>query len=212
MRREASWRPTSRPRCSPMAVSARPLPGSTTSRASSATRCLSITPRPASTQRSPGSGSSSSRTERPQQPVSGAFSSPARESRSAHGDCRTRCRSWRFPCARQCNTCRWPRRHQGHPVHSRAPRRRRWAACWKRAASPTSRWRRRRSGFEWESPEEFTTFIKEIAPPITSMIAPHPPDVQEEAWAAITDATREATGGAATVRLTNLVLLASGRA
>ena len=66
--------------------------------------------------------------------------------------------------------------------------------------------------FEWESPEEFTTFIKEIAPPITSMIAPNPPEVQEEAWAAITEATREATGDAGTVRLTNQVLLASGRA
>jgi hypothetical protein len=48
--------------------------------------------------------------------------------------------------------------------------------------------------FIYESPEEFTTFIKEIAPPISSMIAPHPQDVQDE------------------VRLPSLVLLAAGRA
>jgi SAM-dependent methyltransferase len=65
--------------------------------------------------------------------------------------------------------------------------------------------------FEWSSPEELTTFIKEIAPPISSMIAPHPKDVQDATWAAITEAIeREAGGGA--VRLSNMVLLASGRA
>ena len=64
---------------------------------------------------------------------------------------------------------------------------------------------------EWESPEEFTTFIKEIAPPITAMIAPHPPEVQEETWAAITEATREAAGSGK-VSLTSLALMAAGRA
>lgn len=65
--------------------------------------------------------------------------------------------------------------------------------------------------FEWESPEEFTTFIKEIAPPITAMIAPHPQEVQDETWSAITEATRNAADGGA-VRFSNLVLLAAGRA
>ena len=65
--------------------------------------------------------------------------------------------------------------------------------------------------FEWESPEEFTTFIKEIAPPISAMINPHPPDVQEQTWQAITDATRDAAGDG-TVRLENVVLMAAGRA
>jgi hypothetical protein len=63
---------------------------------------------------------------------------------------------------------------------------------------------------EWESAEAFTTFVKEIAPPITAMIAPHPPDVQEATWSAITEAVdREAGGGA--VRFENLALLAAGR-
>jgi enediyne biosynthesis protein CalE5 len=65
--------------------------------------------------------------------------------------------------------------------------------------------------FEWPSPEEFTTFIKEIAPPISAMIAPHPKEVQDETWAAITEAVREAAGDGE-VRLSNLVLLAAGRA
>jgi enediyne biosynthesis protein CalE5 len=66
--------------------------------------------------------------------------------------------------------------------------------------------------FEWQSPEDFTTFIKEIAPPITAIIQPHPPDVQEEAWAAITDAIRQEAAPDGTVRLQNLVLLAAGGA
>jgi SAM-dependent methyltransferase len=66
--------------------------------------------------------------------------------------------------------------------------------------------------FEWQSPEEFTTFIKEIAPPITAMIDPHPPDVQDETWAAITEAIRQAAANDGKVRLSNLVLLAAGRA
>jgi SAM-dependent methyltransferase len=65
--------------------------------------------------------------------------------------------------------------------------------------------------FEWASPEEFTTCVQEIAPPISSMIAPHPPDVQEATWDAITAAIRERCGDG-TVRLTNRVLLASGHA
>jgi SAM-dependent methyltransferase len=66
--------------------------------------------------------------------------------------------------------------------------------------------------FEWQSPEDFTTFIGEIAPPVTAMIAPHPQDVQDETWAAITEAIREAAGDGGAVRLSNLVLLAAGRA
>ena len=66
--------------------------------------------------------------------------------------------------------------------------------------------------FEWQSPEEFTTFIREIAPPITAMIAPHPQEVQDETWGAITEAIRQAAGDDGAVKLSNLVLLAVGRA
>ena len=64
---------------------------------------------------------------------------------------------------------------------------------------------------EYDSPEDFVTFIREIAPPITAMIEPHPPEKQEEAWNAITDAVRDASDGGQ-VRFSNLALVASGRA
>lgn len=64
---------------------------------------------------------------------------------------------------------------------------------------------------EWESAEEFTTFIREIAPPISAMIAPHPQDVQDATWAAITEAIGEVAGDGP-VKLSNLALLAVGRA
>jgi SAM-dependent methyltransferase len=66
--------------------------------------------------------------------------------------------------------------------------------------------------FEWQSAEDFTTFIKEIAPPIRAIIEPHPPDVQEETWGAITDAIGQEAAPDGTVRLQNLVLLAAGGA
>jgi len=66
--------------------------------------------------------------------------------------------------------------------------------------------------FEWRSPEEFTTFVKEIAPPIRAIIDPHPQEVQDETWEAITDAIRPKAADDGVVRLTNLALLASGRA
>ena len=66
--------------------------------------------------------------------------------------------------------------------------------------------------FTWDSPEDFTTFVKEIAPPITAIIDPHPEDVQQETWAAITEAIREQASEDGSVSLTNQVLMASGRA
>ena len=65
---------------------------------------------------------------------------------------------------------------------------------------------------EWESPEEFTTFIREIAPPITAIIEPHPEDVQKQTWDAITEAAREVAAGDGTVTLTSQVLMATGSA
>jgi SAM-dependent methyltransferase len=66
--------------------------------------------------------------------------------------------------------------------------------------------------FEWDSPEEFTTCIEDIVPPITAIIAPEPEEVQAEAWGAITDAARDRADGDGKVKLKNLALLAVGRA
>jgi SAM-dependent methyltransferase len=65
---------------------------------------------------------------------------------------------------------------------------------------------------EWDSPQDFTRFTKEIAAPITAMVSQHPPDVQEETWGAITDAASAHAGDDGKVRLTNLALVAAGSA
>jgi enediyne biosynthesis protein CalE5 len=65
--------------------------------------------------------------------------------------------------------------------------------------------------FEWDSAEDFTTFIQEIAPPISSMIEPHPADVQAKTWNAITEAVRKEAGDGK-VSMANQVWLASGHA
>jgi hypothetical protein len=66
--------------------------------------------------------------------------------------------------------------------------------------------------FEWDSPQDFTTFVQEIAPPIRAIIDPHPADVQEETWLAITEAIKGQAADDGKVRLRNLVLMAVGRA
>jgi ubiquinone/menaquinone biosynthesis C-methylase UbiE len=65
---------------------------------------------------------------------------------------------------------------------------------------------------DFGSAEDFTSWIKEIAPPVTALIAPHPRDVQDATWAAITDAVREVAQEDGTLRMSNLALLAAGRA
>jgi enediyne biosynthesis protein CalE5 len=66
--------------------------------------------------------------------------------------------------------------------------------------------------FTYESPEEFTTFVREIAPPITALMKDHSPEEQAATWDAITEAIREVAQPDGSVALTNQVLMASGRA
>ena len=66
--------------------------------------------------------------------------------------------------------------------------------------------------FEWDSPEEFARFAREIAPPITALLANHPPDVREATWAAVVEAVRPHTDAIGRLQLANLALLATGRA
>jgi SAM-dependent methyltransferase len=65
---------------------------------------------------------------------------------------------------------------------------------------------------EWESPEDFARFVKEIAPPVTALLQPHPQEVQEETWAAITEAARKHADDDGRLRLSNLALVAAGSA
>jgi SAM-dependent methyltransferase len=66
--------------------------------------------------------------------------------------------------------------------------------------------------FEFDSAAEFTTFVREIAPPITALMSSAPPDEQAATWDAITDAVRERYGDGRVSIADNLVLLAAGRA
>lgn len=66
--------------------------------------------------------------------------------------------------------------------------------------------------FDYSSPEEFVTCLREIAPPITALLAQYPQDVQHEAWAAITEVARESAGGDGPFQLSNQALLAVGEA
>jgi len=64
--------------------------------------------------------------------------------------------------------------------------------------------------FDWDSPEEFVRFTREIAPPISALMANHPPEVQDETWAAVVEGARPHADADGRLRLTNLVLLAAG--
>ncbi len=66
--------------------------------------------------------------------------------------------------------------------------------------------------FEFESPEEFTDYVRAISAPIRAMIEQHAGAAQEEAWAAITEAAAAMAGGSKQLRLSNEVLLASATA
>jgi hypothetical protein len=66
--------------------------------------------------------------------------------------------------------------------------------------------------YEFESPERFTAYVRAIAAPIRAMIAQYAGDAQEEAWDAITQAAAEMGGGSGPLRVSNVVLLASGTA
>jgi SAM-dependent methyltransferase len=65
---------------------------------------------------------------------------------------------------------------------------------------------------DYESPEEFVTCLRDIAPPITALLAQYPEDVQQDGWAAITEAARERAGDDRPFQLSNLALLAAGDA
>jgi SAM-dependent methyltransferase len=66
--------------------------------------------------------------------------------------------------------------------------------------------------FEYASPEEFVTCTREMAPPLTALLSQYPQDVQDGAWAAITEAAREHAGGDGPFMLSNQALLAVGEA
>lgn len=66
--------------------------------------------------------------------------------------------------------------------------------------------------FDCSSPEEFVACIREIAPPITALLSDYPQDVQDEAWAGISEAAHEQAGGDGPFTMSNHAPLAVGEA
>ena len=66
--------------------------------------------------------------------------------------------------------------------------------------------------FEWDSPEEFARYTREVVAPITALVEQHPPEVQTETWAKIAEAGAEHADANGRIQMSNLVLLAVGRA
>ena len=64
---------------------------------------------------------------------------------------------------------------------------------------------------EYDSPEDFVTFVKDIAAPITAVVNAQPEGEREGVWNAITDAVREAAGDGH-IRMENQALVAAGTA
>jgi SAM-dependent methyltransferase len=65
---------------------------------------------------------------------------------------------------------------------------------------------------DWASVDEFTRYSRDISAPIHALLEQHPPEVREETWAAVTEAVRPLAAADGRVRLTNLALVAAGRA
>src|SRR4051794_11758397 len=65
---------------------------------------------------------------------------------------------------------------------------------------------------DWDSAEEFTTFVQGIVAPLVALLERHPPEVREAAWNAVTEAAREHADSDGRVILSNKALLASGTA
>jgi SAM-dependent methyltransferase len=66
--------------------------------------------------------------------------------------------------------------------------------------------------YEWASVDEFTRFTSDISRPINALLDQHPPEVREETLAAVAEAVRPYAAADGRLRLTNLALLAVGRA
>jgi enediyne biosynthesis protein CalE5 len=66
--------------------------------------------------------------------------------------------------------------------------------------------------FEWRSPQAFSVFARKTLPPVRAMTAGRSPDAQDETWEAIAEAVRDPNSPDGGVRLSNVALLAVGRA
>jgi SAM-dependent methyltransferase len=66
--------------------------------------------------------------------------------------------------------------------------------------------------FEWKSAAEFVALVRDTVPPLVAMIEKNAPDNPDAAWNAILETVEERASEDGTVKFSNLVLLAVGRA
>jgi len=66
--------------------------------------------------------------------------------------------------------------------------------------------------FEWASAAEFVAMVKDTVPPLVAMIDKNAPDNADAVWKTILEAVEERASADGTVKFSNLVLLAAGRA
>ena len=64
--------------------------------------------------------------------------------------------------------------------------------------------------FATETPEQFTEFIRDVAPPITNLVKAQPPDVQERIWGKVTETWREFLDADGRVRTENEAIWVAG--
>ena len=65
--------------------------------------------------------------------------------------------------------------------------------------------------YRFASPEQATRWLRDVAPPVTALVAGHPPEVQERVWSRATEAWAPFTSADGQVRLDNQALWVTGR-
>jgi enediyne biosynthesis protein CalE5 len=64
--------------------------------------------------------------------------------------------------------------------------------------------------FETDTPAQYTEFIRDVAPQLSTLLAHQPPDVQERVWGKVTDAYRQFLNPKGRVRTANKAIWVTG--
>ena len=125
-------------------------------------------------------------------PLSASAVSSAPPVGSPHRCGRGRSRSWgsRPPSHLITEELALPPLPSGRPERSRSAIPPRLPNSWRRLGSGTLRSAPVSVVFESESPEQYTEFIRDVAPQLTALVGDQPASVQERVWGKVTDAYR----------------------
>ena len=95
-------------------------------------------------------------------------------------------------------------------VPSRSPTPPSWRSWSRRPASPTWQTGTVTAIYQTDSAELATRWLRDVAPPITSLVDAQPPEVQERVWAKVTQAWAPYTTADGRVRLENQAVWVTG--